>query len=182
MTAVGIGQLGSQAISPGSSPCRAKYIYDFTDICQKFHSDGSHCTVGRTILFCSGTSGFKSLSCQMFFFMISLTFVSNSNGSHGSVSKTTGFWCVRYGFESQPLPTFFNISITTENRDTTPLLCMKRFDARIFLKPGRVPLRSFSVLWDKKIPTENRDLPLLCLKFFDTRNFLNYWRVPLRNF
>ena len=48
MTAVGLGQQGSQAVGPGSSLCRAKYLYDFTDICQKFHSNGSQGTVGRT--------------------------------------------------------------------------------------------------------------------------------------
>ena len=36
MTAVGLGQQGSQAVGPGSSHCPAKYFYDFTDICEKF--------------------------------------------------------------------------------------------------------------------------------------------------
>ena len=31
------------------------------------------------------------------------------------------------------------------------LLCMKIFDTRIFLKPARVLLRNFLVLWEKKI-------------------------------
>ena len=47
--------------------------------------------------------------------MISLTFVRNSNRSHGTVGRTTGFWSGRYGFESQPSPTF--LIITTENLD-----------------------------------------------------------------
>ena len=47
MTAVGLGQQGSEATGPGSSFCRAKYFYDFTDIRQKFHSNGSHGTVSR---------------------------------------------------------------------------------------------------------------------------------------
>ena len=34
MTAVGLGQLGAQAVGPDSSLCRAKYFYDFTDIFQ----------------------------------------------------------------------------------------------------------------------------------------------------
>ena len=51
MTAVGLGQQGSQAVSPGSSLCRAKYFYAFTHICQKFHSNGSHGTVGRITWF-----------------------------------------------------------------------------------------------------------------------------------
>ena len=42
MTAVGLGQQGSQAVGP------AKYFYDFTDICQKFHSNGSHDPMGWT--------------------------------------------------------------------------------------------------------------------------------------
>ena len=36
MTAVGLGQLASQAVGPGPSLCRAKIFFDFTDICQKF--------------------------------------------------------------------------------------------------------------------------------------------------
>ena len=38
---------------------------------------------------------------------------------------------------------FLNLNITTKNRDTAPLLCMKSFNTRIFLKAGRVPLRFF---------------------------------------
>ena len=51
MTAVGLGQQGSQAVGPGSSLCRAKYVYDFTDNFQKFHSfhsNGFHGTMRRT--------------------------------------------------------------------------------------------------------------------------------------
>ena len=33
MIAVGLGQLGSQAVSPGPILRHAKYFYDFTDIC-----------------------------------------------------------------------------------------------------------------------------------------------------
>ena len=39
-----------------------------------------------------------------------------SNGYHGTVGRTTGFWSGRYGFESQPSPTF--LIFTTENLDT----------------------------------------------------------------
>ena len=53
-------------------------------------------------------------------FMISLTFVRSSNGSHGTVGRTTLVWSGRYGFESQPSPTF--LIITTENLDTPSLL------------------------------------------------------------
>ena len=37
------------------------------------------------------------------------------------------------------------------------LLSINFFDTRNFVKHRRVPLRSFSVLWDKTILTENRD-------------------------
>ena len=36
MTAVGLGQQGSEAVGPGLSLCRAKNFYDFTDFCQRF--------------------------------------------------------------------------------------------------------------------------------------------------
>ena len=42
-----------------------------------------------------------------------------------------------------------------------PLLSIKFFDTRNFVKQRRVPLRSFSVLWDNKFSIENRDIPLL---------------------
>ena len=48
MTAVVLGQEGFQAVGPGSSLYRAKYLNDFTDICQKFHSNGSHSIGGWT--------------------------------------------------------------------------------------------------------------------------------------
>ena len=62
-------------------------------------------------------------------------------------------------------PTKFFITVRQKNFDgkswdPPPLLsflCMKNFDARFFLKQWRVPLRNFSVLWDKKFSTENRD-------------------------
>ena len=38
-----------------------------------------------------------------------------------------------------------------------PLLSVTFLDARSFLKVGRVPLRNFSVVWDKTFSTENRD-------------------------
>ena len=52
--------------------------------------------------------------------MISLIFFRNSNGSHGTVGRTTVFWSGRYVFESQPSPTF--LIITTENLDSPSLL------------------------------------------------------------
>ena len=53
----------------------------------------------------------------------------------------------------------------------------KFFDTKNFLKYRRV-LRSFSVLWDKNFPTEDRCIPFLCIKFVDIRNFLKHWKVP----
>ena len=102
-----------------------------------------------------------------------------------------------------------------------PLLCMKIFDKRIFLKHQsvlqwnisysetknfrrkililppllsklfrypklvkhwRVPLRSFSALWDQKFSTEKRDTPLFIHNFFETKNFLKNCRISLRKF
>ena len=45
MTAVELGQQGSQAVGPGSSLCRAKYFYNLAFV-RNFN--GSHGTVGRT--------------------------------------------------------------------------------------------------------------------------------------
>ena len=36
MTAVGLGQQGSEAVGLGSNLCRVRYFYDFTDIRQNF--------------------------------------------------------------------------------------------------------------------------------------------------
>ena len=146
-----VGQHGSESVGPGSS--LVPNIFDFTDICQKFHSNGSYDTVGRTTWFWSGRSGFESRA-KYFYDFTDLCQKFPSNGSHDTVGRTTMFWSCRFGFESQLLPTFFNLNITMENCDT-PLLCMNSFGTRI-LKPGMVPLRNFSVLWDKTISTENR--------------------------
>ena len=57
-----------------------------------------------------------------------------------------------------------------------PPLSINFFDTRNFVKQRRVPLRSFSVLWDNKFSIENRDIPLWGIKFFNTPNFLKHWR------
>ena len=57
---------------------------------------------------------------------------------------------------------------------------MKTFDARVFLKQRRVPLRNFWTLWDKIVSTENSDISSLWEKFFDNRIFLKNWKVPPR--
>ena len=86
----------SRALGPGSSLCRAKYFYDFTDICQIFHSNGSHGTVGRTTGFWSGRSGFESLSCQIFlwfhwhFSEIPMLLMAQWVGQQGSKAVGTG--------------------------------------------------------------------------------------------
>ena len=51
----------------------------------------------------------------------------------------------------------------------------------------RVPLRNFSVLWDKNFDMKSwyslpPSPPLLSMKFFDTRNLVKHRRSPLRNF
>ena len=42
MTAVGLGQQGSQELGPRSSLCRAKYFFDFADFCQNFPKLAKH--------------------------------------------------------------------------------------------------------------------------------------------
>ena len=37
-----------------------------------------------------------------------------------------------------------------------------------------IPLRIFSVLWDKEVSRENRDIPFLSTNFFDKKNF---WKM-----
>ena len=69
-----------------------------------------------------------------------------------------------------------------QNREASPLLCLKIFDTRIVSKHRSVLLRILSALWDKNFSTEFSDIPFLCIKFCDTRNFLKYRSVPQRNF
>ena len=69
-----------------------------------------------------------------------------------------------------------------QNREASPLLCLKIFDTRIISKHRSVLLRILSALWDKIFSTEFSDIPLLCIKFCDTRNFLKHRSVPQRNF
>ena len=56
------------------------------------------------------------------------------------------------------------------------------FHTRNFLKHKKVPLRNFSVLWNRKFSTQNRDIPLLWLKFFNTRKKWNSQRFPYESF
>ena len=48
MTAVGLGQQGSQVVGPGSSICRGKYLYALTFV---RNYGGYHGTVGKTTRF-----------------------------------------------------------------------------------------------------------------------------------
>ena len=241
MTAVGLGQHGSPAEGPGPSLCRGKYFHDLTGICQKFHSNGSHRTVGRTTGFWTGRSGFDSLSRQISLWfhwhlsevpMVPMAlwvgqhwFEAVDTGSNPSLHlhfkllrrkililppssppllslnffapgnllkhSTQGFpyEIFRYCETKQVwrkivipaaslIPNIFryqNFSETEKGSsskcfDTVrqnnfdgkswyppPLLSPTFFDTRNFLKHRRVPLRSFSALWDKNFPTENRD-------------------------
>ena len=142
--------------------------------------------------------------------MISLTFVRNSSGSHGTVCKTTGFWNGRYGFESQPLLTFFNLSITTENRASPSyawkvlwpeffwnqegfpyeifgIVRQNNFDAKSWyssLNPNifRYPKLVFFGTVRQKFSAENRDKPILCINFFETPIQWNTEGFPYENF
>ena len=64
-----------------------------------------------------------------------------------------------------------------QNREASPLLCLKLFDTRILLKHRRVLLRILSALWEKDFSTEFSDIPFLCIKFCDARNFLKHRSV-----
>ena len=69
-----------------------------------------------------------------------------------------------------------------QNREASPLFCLKIFVTRILSKHRRVLLRILSALWDKDFSTEFSDIPFFCIKFCDTRNFLKHRSVPQRNF
>ena len=71
-------------------------------------------------------------------------------------------------------------NIRKKNRDTPN--SQKVFDTRTILKQRRVPLRIFSVLWDKKNSSKNRDLTLECLKCFRYPEIVKHFKVPPRNF
>ena len=70
-----------------------------------FYSKMNDSSRVRTTGSSSSKSGFR-VSVVPNLFMISLTCVKVSNGSYGRMVRTTGFWCGKYGFESQPSSTF----------------------------------------------------------------------------
>ena len=88
--------------------------------------------------------------------------------------------------KASPTKTFGTVrqNFFTEDRDThsPAILSIKVFDARIFPKPGRIPLRNFLVQWDKKYSTGNSDITFLCKKFFEARRVLTHWKDTPRNF
>ena len=78
--------------------------------------------------------------CRAKYFMISQTFVRNSNGSHWD-SGLENRVLKRYVRVRIPAITY-TFQLRTENRDTAPPPLMnEKFRSRIFLKPGRVPLK-----------------------------------------
>ena len=159
MTAVALGQHGSPAEGPGPSLCRCKYFYDFTAICQKFHSNGYHGTAGRTTGFWSGRYWFESQPSHTF-----LIFTTENLDAPflppPLIHKLFRSWISSETQRTRvPLRNFSVLrdkEFSIENLDF-PLLGIKFFDTRNFLKHRRVPLRSFSALWDKNFLTENRD-------------------------
>ena len=95
--------------------------------------------------------------------MISLTFVRSSNGSHGTVGRTTVVWSGSYGFESQPSPTF--LIITTENLDTPsllPLLSLNFLLLKIFWNTAHKgsPTKFFGTARQKIFYRKSRFSPL----------------------
>ena len=70
-----------------------------------------------------------------------------------------------------------------QNRDA-PLLCMKIFDKRYFLKHQSVLQWNISVQWDKNFDGKSwcPPPPLIHKIFFSTRNFLKHRMVPWRSF
>ena len=66
-----------------------------------------------------------------------------------------------------------------QNRDTPSYAIF--FNPEIFWNT-RVPLRIFSVLWDKNISRENRDIPFLSIHLFDKKNFWKMKGSPTKFF
>ena len=91
------------------------------------------------------------------------------------------FWCQKISeTQGSPNETFRYCETKKTNKIVIPY-SQKIFDTRTFLKQ-KSSATMFSALWDKKFPTEKRDIPFLSLCFFRSRNFLKHKRVPLRNF
>ena len=67
----------------------------------------------------------------------------------------------------------------TEIHDTPSPLSMKTSDIAFFQDTEGFPIRCFSVLWDNKLSTGNRDIFLIGIKFSVTRTVLKHRRVIL---
>ena len=85
-----------------------------------------------------------------------------------------------------PLQSFSFRSCKTKSSDKTvmppPLLCMKIFDKRIFLKHQSVLQWNISVQWDKNFDGKSWYPPPPYPNFFDTRNYCNSKGFPYGNF
>ena len=116
-----------------------------------FHETGHEGTEVLSLFFTAYVLCKKNYSfSRVVFFQseIANSFYSKMNDSSGV--RTTWFWSGRYRFESQPLPTFFNLMITTENHDTAPFSLHGKFRYQNFPETSKISLGKFSVLWDKK--------------------------------
>ena len=84
--------------------------------------------------------------------------------------KTEGFFykAFRFGPVRRKVPT----------KPWCPLLCMKIFDERIFLKHQSVLQWNFSVTWDKNFDGKSWYSPPPYPNFFDTRNYCNSKGFP----
>ena len=99
--------------------------------------------------------------------------------SHGTVGRTTGFWSGSYGFEFQPLPTFFNLIIGWY---PPPSIIFNIFRYQKFFEtPKSSPTKCFGTVRQNNDGKSWYPPPLLSLTFFDTGNFLKHRRVPLQN-
>ena len=84
-----------------------------------------------------------------------------------------------------PLQSFSGSVLWDKNfrqKPDAPLLCMKIFDKRIFLKHQSVLQWNFSVQWDKNFDGKSWYPPLVYKIFSPTRIFLKHRMVPWRSF
>ena len=178
-----VRQPGSEAADLGLILCRAKlFLISLTFV---KNSIDSHGTVGVKTKFCSGRYRFESQPVLTFWKL-------NITTERRETARPSYAWKILIREISLNVEGFpYEIFRYCETKNfqqknvisPSPLLCINFFVTRIFPKHRRVPVQNFSLLWDKKLPTESRDLPLphpppLCVKIFDTRNFLKHRSVP----
>ena len=92
------------------------------------------------------------------------------------------FFCNTEWFPGELFSVLWDKKNFRQNREASPLLCLKIFNSRVLSKHRSVLLRILCALWDKNFSTEFSDIPFLCIKFCDTRNFLKHRTSPQRNF